>query len=71
MCVTVHFALVDLMLPGVIVSGNVSPAALGNLQKGDACSVTLRGNRLANVRLVVCLCVAGIAVCVDSVFVCV
>ena len=30
------------------MNGNVSPAALGNLQKGDACSVTLRGNRLVN-----------------------
>lgn len=35
----------DLMLPGVIARGQITPTTFGNLQKGDICSVNLNGNR--------------------------
>lgn len=35
----------DLMLPGLIVKDELSPAALGNLSKGHPCAVKLLGNK--------------------------
>lgn len=35
----------DLMLPGVVARGPITPTTFGNLQKGDICSVNLYGNR--------------------------
>lgn len=35
----------DLMLPGVVVEGEVTPYTFGKLQKGDLCCVCLLGNK--------------------------